>query len=580
MGMFHPDYAGPPRLALEYVKPDESASSFLTGHSVDAAPLAPVSSIAGRPPSGVSSVCPHCGRPRAAIYVRVSTPGQEDGTSLETQEEECRARAEALGYCVDGQHVFREVYSAAEMERPQLDLLMALVRRGVFAAVFVYHLDRWSRDPFHALALIGELAEHDTQLILVKGSLEDTPEGRLLVYVQAYAGQQERLQFVDRTRRGKISAAKAGRLPNGAGPLLFGCDYDPVKKVRVINEVEAAVVRLIFQWASEGLSPHQIAVRLNNLGIPTKKGRQWHGLTVRRVLKNRAYTGTQVYGENRYRKVKGGTRRITPSPASEVIEIEGYTPQIISPELFNLVQERLAIRQAAFTKSVNRYLLTGFTKCLLCGSPVVGACLNGNYRYYRCRATVPTASRPATCKARYIRADDIEEYVYGLVCRVVSDPSVLACEVEDNILREVGGTSDEIPILKRQIRELEEQQLRLLDEKGKGHIDSDLLEKRIAPVKAACDEKRKLLAALEEQQRLRDDAAVVRERIASYCARLEFVLPQLDFDAKRALFGAFGLRVEASRDDVSVTLVLDPKFTTIEQTLASPRERSRRCRWA
>ena len=85
------------------------------------------------------------------------------------------------------------------------------------------------------------------------------------------------------------------------------------------------------------------------------------------------------------------------------------------------------------------------------------------------------------------------------------------------------------------------------------------------------DEKRQSLRVPEEQERLRDDAAVVRERIAEYCRQLEEKLECLDFEGRRALLGVFGVRVEASRDDVSMTVVLDPKyaeFTTIARTSA------------
>ncbi len=51
-------------------------------------------------------------QPRAAIYCRVSTKGQEErGTSLASQEAECRAYATAHGYQVDEAHVYRETYS-------------------------------------------------------------------------------------------------------------------------------------------------------------------------------------------------------------------------------------------------------------------------------------------------------------------------------------------------------------------------------------------------------------------------------------------------------------------------------------
>ena len=71
--------------------------------------------------------------------------------------------------------------------------------------------------------------------------------------------------------------------------------------------------------------------------------------------------------------------------------------------------------------------MTGFTRCLKCGGPVVGACLNKSYRYYRCRATVPTSIGPATCKARYIPADDLEGYVWKKVFKGFAEPRGAGC---------------------------------------------------------------------------------------------------------------------------------------------------------
>lgn len=62
------------------------------------------------------------GKPdHAAIYVRVSTAAlEEDGTSLGTQEERCRAYACEHGYIVDAPHIYREVHTSVELwERPQ-----------------------------------------------------------------------------------------------------------------------------------------------------------------------------------------------------------------------------------------------------------------------------------------------------------------------------------------------------------------------------------------------------------------------------------------------------------------------------
>ena len=136
------------------------------------------------------------------------------------------------------------------------------------------------------------------------------------------------------------------------------------------------MVRMIFQRASEGLSGYLIAVKLNEMNIPTKRSKRWHPLGVKRILTNRAYTGVQYYGETRPRNGKGRKRIITYRPLSECTRIEGFTPAIITQAQFGAVQERLAVRLAAAPcRARTRYLLTGFTRCCRCGAPIVGASL-------------------------------------------------------------------------------------------------------------------------------------------------------------------------------------------------------------
>lgn len=515
----------------------------------------------------------------AGRYARISSIQQGDGTSVDTQLERCRAKAERMGYTVKNEFVWPDIRSGEDPESAVLNNMLGAVRQKLVDAVFVYTSDRLSRDPLQLLVLVQEFQDAGVLLEFVDGKLEDTPEGRLVLYVQGYAAQKERRQIAERTMRGKEAVAKSGRLPCGTGAGMYGYDYDPALGIRTINEAEAQVVRMIFDWFAGGLSKHRIACRLNEMNIPTKKGCQWHPLTVGRVLRNRACTGVQNYGEYRHRKVRGGKTEITPRPESEVITIQGFTPQIIAPELFELVQERSASPQAKKTVAENQYLLTGFSKCLLCGSPVVGACLNKKYRYYRCRGTVPTSTRPAVCDARYIPADAFEGFVWNRISEILLDPATLVAELRQHLTTGGGDTGQEMTKLRREIRDLKAQQMRLLEQRGRDVIDQDLLELQIGPLKALCDEKERSLRLFEEQERLRDDAADMERRIAGQCLKLAERLGGLDFEGKRSMFAALGLKVEATREDVSVTVVLDPKFTTTERTWALRRGRSRRCRW-
>ena len=110
-----------------------------------------------------------------------------------------------------------------------------------------------------------------------------------LTYFMGYAAQRERLQLMERTMRGKEQAAKDGRMPATGGIGLYGYDYDPALRRRVINETEADVVRMVFQWASEGISMYRIACMLNEKRIPTKTGKLWSQDRVKKTLQNLAY---------------------------------------------------------------------------------------------------------------------------------------------------------------------------------------------------------------------------------------------------------------------------------------------------
>ena len=186
-------------------------------------------------------------KPIAAIVTRVSTGQQEDGTSLETQLVSCEAEAERLGYQVHPDYVFREVWTGADIDRPGLSEVRRAVAARAFAAVIVHSPDRLSRDPLDTLLFARELQEAGGQLHFVHGPSDDSPEGQLLTYIEGYVGQRERQQIAERSMRAKDALARSGRLPNGTGSSLYGTDYDPLLKIRTINEVEAAVVRLIFQ---------------------------------------------------------------------------------------------------------------------------------------------------------------------------------------------------------------------------------------------------------------------------------------------------------------------------------------------
>ena len=465
---------------------------------------------------------------QAGIIVRVSTPYQgQEGTSLETQEERCRAAANNDGYEVKPEHVWRCIESGANMNRRGLEMALQAVREGKIKKLYAYTYDRITRDPVDMLNIMRICSENDVILEFVEGPSDTSDEGQLLMFILGYAAKRERLQFIERSKRGREKAAKQGRMPVGTGCGIYGCNYDPENKRRVINEKEAAVVRMMFQMAADGVSKYYIACALNEANIPSKLGKKWTINAVDRTLKNRAYTGHQYYGLRQQRRINGKNVHIGWRTEEEAIPIDNYTPQIISPELFEAVQKRLVVQQARRKKNGTRHLLTGLIWCAKCGCRMVASMHAAGLPYYRCRNAIHTVGREITCDALNVRGDKLEPLVWKIVCDVITDPAVLSHEIRLNAETGDGDIGEKMKKLRKEISDCKNQESRLLDPYLEGLIDVDVLKAKSGPLKALREEKERQLRILEEQQKSKDEEAEAERRIAEYCQRFEKGLDNL-----------------------------------------------------
>ena len=427
----------------------------------------------------------------AGIYVRTSTVRQgEEGTSLETQEDQSRLKAIELGYQVDPAYIWRDMESGAYIDRAGVKRMLEAVKSREVDIVIVYDHDRLSRDPLDLLNIQRVCIEARVSLEFVREPSDTTPEGQLRTYILGYAAQRERLQFMERTMRGKEQAARNGRMPTTGGVGLYGYDYDSTLRKRIINEKEAAAVRMVFQWALEGMGTHRIACMLNEKKIPSKTGTLWSQSVVSGILRKLVYTGTTYYGRFRHRRMKDGKREITKRPDSEAILVEGFTPQLISQGFFEAVQERLNSKKARWNGKGPRYMMTGFTRCGKCGSPVVGGMMARGNAYYRCTSTRMRPEKPPTCDAKYIRAGLLDGVVWEMVrpekpptSEAIRHPEILSQEVQRHVQTGDGDLGERMTKLRREIADLKSQQRRLIELRQKDIIDQDILEGQIAPVR-------------------------------------------------------------------------------------------------
>ena len=502
----------------------------------------------------------------AAVVARVSGRDQQKkGTSLETQVEECCAAARLDGYHVPQEYIFRDVETGAHSDRAGLENALGLGRQERIQRIYVHNYDRLSRNELDMLNILRDCEEVGVRLVFVTGPSDTSPEGQLMMFILGYSGRRERAQFIERTNRSKRKIAlEEGRMATGDGVGMYGTYYDKVLQRRVTIPEEAAIVVWMFNRRLARISYYGIACELNEMGIPSKTGKKWTGKAVKRILTNRAYTGKHAFLRREVRKVRVGKETktiVTFRPESETIMVENHTPEIIPPAVYEEVQK---LDQAPQVRKRNgqKQLLTGFVQCLTCGGPVTLASRTNSGRYYRCRRALNTRLNPATCKEPNIRQDELEPAVWAIVSDAVRNPDILVNEIRQFTEEEDDGSQQaEMKRLEREVNDLRQQQIRLMAERGKAHIDPELLEYQIAPVKLLYDQKKEQLAILEEQKVKKEQAADAGEVIRQYCAEMKEALETLDTEDKRKLLSAFQVEVEATLNDMLVSITVDPGVT-------------------
>jgi site-specific DNA recombinase len=492
---------------------------------------------------------------RCVIHCRVSTDAQErDGTSLDTQQQECRAFALNAGWTVID--CISDTASGFSLERPGLDRVRRLVREGAVDVVLCFALDRLSRKQTHVAILVEEAEDYGVKLAFVTECFEDTATGQLLRSVKAFAAELEREKISERTMRGKAQRARAGKIPQATGRGLYGYQYDPATGHRTIDPEQARVVQRIFRAFHEGGSCHGIAVTLNAEDITTLAGSHWHPLTIRRMLGNESYTGTTIYRRTLVEQVRDPRtgkkqRKVTVRNEADWIPIVGATPALISHEVFGRVQAILDDPDRRLRGQPSRqYRLRGYVRCLACGTPMVGQTLmRGRYAYYRCRRSYGVQT-DGTCRSRYIAAERLESIVLDEIVKVLADPARVIAEAE----RLAGTTQDDgrMGEVRRRLEDVEGQQRRLARLYTEGKLPEHILSDESSRLTAERNRLERERAELALTVRPLVDANRIRAALPQVLALVRRYVVEAQDDELNLLLRALDIQVRASAQRVEI----------------------------
>jgi site-specific DNA recombinase len=535
---------------------------------------------------------------RAATYSRVSTDEQAKGYSLATQVEACRDFAAQKGYAVIAD--FNDDYSGAALDRPGLNELRDLVANNGIDVIIVYDVDRLARKSIYQMLIEEEFRKEGVTIEFVIGQYEDTDEGRLQKQIRSAIAEFEKAKILERSKRGKRGKAKSGFVLVGARPPYgYQVRSEPHKAWLEINEEEARIVRMVYQWYLYGdgrngsLSMLSIASKLTEMGILTRGDKHnhvakkrshatWSGTMIRNILSNESYIGVWHYGKTtmvsdgkehtRKQKSKRGLGKQVARPREEWIEVP--VPSLISNEDFNKVKEQMVKNKEQARRATRRkYLMSCRLRCGKCGYTYVGRTRKEKNKYYYCKGK---EQKPhSLCDMPNIRADVVDHAIWEWVKSLLLDPENITDGIrglQEETRRQNKSLYDRLDMIQEQLDYNLSQQEKLVDLFLMGDFEKDMLVERKhrleTTIASLRKEQEQLSAHLSEDSYSDQDMIIIED----FCASIKDNLDQVTFEGQRHILDLLDvhgtLAIENDERILYITCAIYPQPVSL--VLTSP----------
>jgi site-specific DNA recombinase len=264
--------------------------------------------------------------------------------------------------------LYEEVLSGGTEYEDRIELKNLLNNIEKYDAIVVMELQRLSRDTEVSGRIKSKVIKNQILIVTLNPfmiyDLANNPMEAMMYDMGSAVSEFERRVASARVKANKMSMARQGL--NSSGSAAYGYFRNPATKKLEINEEQAKIVRMIYNWYLEGHGQRRICDMLNEMDILNNQGKRWCVQTIRALIERKTYKGTLVYNDHEVRK---GKRVIV-----ETIEYEGAHPPIIEPEVWEKAwalrenkRERYDDNNGRERAKRNLTILDGLLFCECCG---------------------------------------------------------------------------------------------------------------------------------------------------------------------------------------------------------------------
>ena len=318
-----------------------------------------------------------------AIYIRLSKEDDHLGESESIKNQ----KSLLTNYVKDNGYTLFDIYiddgyTGTNFERPGFKRMLKDLEDGKVNMVITKDLSRLSRDYIGT----GEYVEkwfpaHNIRYVALTDNIDtafDNANNDIAPF-KAVLNDMYAKDLSKKIRTNLKVMQKQGKWVGGCTP--FGYMVNPKNKNHIIpNEIEAPIIKRIFNLFINGNKIQQIANLLNDDNVPTfsvtrsrnfeRKGNGgniyglWCKTSIKKILMNGLYTGDMI--QNKRSRVNYKYRKIVTNPKNQWIIVEDTHEALIDKETFNNVQKLLPKQKQRDDKK-HEELLDGLLRCYECG---------------------------------------------------------------------------------------------------------------------------------------------------------------------------------------------------------------------
>ncbi|MDR1567819.1 MAG: recombinase family protein [Streptococcaceae bacterium] len=474
---------------------------------------------------------------KVAAYARVSTEQEEQQTSYEAQIDyytnyiKSREDWEFAGLYAD-----EGISATNTKKRVSFQKMITDALDGKINLIVTKSVSRFARNTVDSLTTVRKLKEKGVEIYFEKENIWTLDsKGELLITIMSSLAQEESRSISENVVWGQRKRFAYGKVTVPFKRFL-GYDMGEDRNL-VVNPEQAKVVKQIYGLFLKDLSPHAIAKRLDDEGTPTPgKAKKWGAGNIASILKNEKYKGDALLQKSYTVDFLTKEKKVNEGEIPQYY-VKGDHEAIIKPEVWDMVQNLLALRTSGKNRLSSANVFSSKIKCGDCGSWYGSKIWHSTSKYrrrvWRCNHKYDEGEK---CQTPHLSDDEIKAIIVKAINQLVD----MKTEVIDNY-HEIKAILFDTTTLETEQGELEESVNTLaaainsaIEENARVALDQGEYEKRYNDLVAEFDKTNTRLEAVKLEITQKQSR---REQMELFITELETigVVEKFDEDLFRSL---------------------------------------------